>query len=175
MVLGSAHLEARYGDSMTHERRDRRGSPTPMIVTASLTTGIARVAKGMPAAVRLVDLVLRTDHPEWETTMYVGDVEYHRTKDGPYPSHQLRISVRPSSGYAALNYIDHADPHMPIANSFNPQLPPPDVRLIFNGTIGSVFPPTAAIPIERARVAVVEWLRTRKRPSCIAWQSFDNY
>lgn len=146
-----------------------------MIVTASLTTGIARVARGMPASVRLVDLVLRTDHPEWETTMYVGDIEYHRTKDGPYPSHQMRISVRPASGYAALNYIDHNDPHMPIANSFNTHQPTPEVRLIFNGTTGSIFPPSAAIPIAHARTAMIEWLRTRKRPTCIAWQAFDNY
>jgi Immunity protein Imm1 len=146
-----------------------------MIVTASLTTGVARVANGMPAALQLVDLVFRTDHSEWETTMYVGDVEFHRTEDGPYPSHQLRISVRPATGYAALNYIDHDDPHMTIANSFNPQQPPPEVRLIFNGTSGSVFPLSAAIPIGHARAAVIEWLQTRKRPTCIAWQSFDNY
>jgi Immunity protein Imm1 len=146
-----------------------------MIVTASLTTGVARVADGMPAAIRLVDLVFRTHHSEWETTMYVGDVEFHRSRDGPYPSHQLRISVQPATGYSALNYIDHDDLHMTIANSFNPQQPPPEVRLIFNGTSGSVFPRSAAIPIGHARAAVIEWLRTRKRPTCIAWQSFDNY
>jgi hypothetical protein len=146
-----------------------------MIVTASLTTGVARVANGMPAALQLVDLVFRTDHSEWETTMYVGDVEFHRTEDGPYPSHQFRISVQPATGYAALNYIDHDDPHMTIANSFNPQQPPPEVRLIFNGTSGSVFPRSAAIPIRHARAAAIEWLQTRKRPTCIAWQSFDNY
>jgi hypothetical protein len=146
-----------------------------MIVTASLTTGVARVAHGMPAAVRLVDHVFRTEHVEWETTMYVGDVEFHRTKNGPYPSHQLRVSVRPATEFAALNYIDHDDPHMIIANSFNPQQPPPDLRLIFNGTTGSVFPRSAAIPIRHARRAVIEWLQTRKRPVCIAWQSFDNF
>ena len=118
-----------------------------MIVTASLTTGVARVAHGMPAAVQLVEYVFRTEHSEWETTMYGGDVEFHRTKDGPYPSHQLRISVQPATGFAALNYIDHDDPHMTIANSFHPQQPLPDVRLIFNGTIGSVFPRSAAIPV----------------------------
>jgi hypothetical protein len=110
-----------------------------MIVTASLTTGVARVADGMPAAIRLVDLVFRTHHFEWETTMYVGDVEFHRSRDGPYPSHQLRISVQPATGYAALNYIDHDDLHMTIANSFNPQQPPPEVRLIFNGLTDQFF------------------------------------
>jgi Immunity protein Imm1 len=146
-----------------------------MIVTASLTTGVARVAHGVPAAVQLVDFVFRTEHSEWETTMYVGDVEFHRGRNGPYPSHQLRVSVLPATGFAALNYIDHDDPHMVIANSFNPQQPPPDVRLIFNGTIGSVFPHSAAIPIRQARRAVIEWLHTRKRPVCVAWQSFDNF
>src|SRR3954447_3661739 len=151
------------------------GNPVRMIVTASLTTGVARVAHGMAAALLLVDYVFQTEHSEWETTMYIGDAEFHRTSDGPFPSHQLRITARPSTGFAALNYIDHDDPHMTIANSFNPQQPPPDVRLIFNGTTGSVFPRSAAIPIAHARAAVAEWLRTRKRPTCIAWQSFDNY
>lgn len=151
------------------------GNLVRMIVTASLTTGVARVAHGMAAALQLTDLVFRTEHTEWETTMSIGDVEFHKSSDGPYPAHQLRISARPSIGLAALNYIDHDDSHMTIANSFNPEQPPPDVRLIFNGTTGSVFPPSAAIPIDLARAAVAEWLRTRRRPTCIAWQSFDNY
>jgi hypothetical protein len=79
-----------------------------VIVTASLTTGIARVSHGIIASAQLVDEIFRTDHVEWETTLHVGDVEFHCTKDGPFPNHQLRISVRPSVGYAALNYMDHA-------------------------------------------------------------------
>jgi len=55
-----------------------------VIVTASLTTGIARVSHGTTAAEQLVDEVFRTDHVEWETTLYVGDVEFHCTKDGSY-------------------------------------------------------------------------------------------
>jgi hypothetical protein len=90
-----------------------------MIVTASLTTGVARVARGMTDAVRLIDEILRMDHAEWETTLFIGDVESHRTKDGPFPNHQLRISVHPSDGLAAINYMDHDDPLMPIANSFS--------------------------------------------------------
>jgi hypothetical protein len=97
-----------------------------MIVTASLTTGIACVAHGITASADLVDEVVKTDHVEWETTMYVGDVEFHCTKDGPFPNHQLRLSVRPSVGYAALNYMDHDDAQMPIANSFNPKRPLPE-------------------------------------------------
>ena len=146
-----------------------------MIVTASLTTGIARVAHGITASEDLVNELVRTDHVEWETTMYVGDVEFHCTKDGPFPNHQLRLSVRPSVGYAALNYMDHDDAQMPIANSFNPERPLPDVHLIFNGSTGSVFPRAAAIPIVDARTALVEWLETRKRPTCIEWRPFDAY
>jgi hypothetical protein len=146
-----------------------------VIVTASLTTGVARVTHGMPDSVRLVDEILTLEHLEWETTLSVGDVEFHRTKDGPFPNHQLRISVRPSVGLAALNYMDHDDPHMPIANSFNPKRPLPDVDLIFNGATGAVFPRTAAIPVADARRALTEWLQTQKRPTCIEWRPYDSY
>jgi hypothetical protein len=156
------------------EVHDNDGWPS-VIVTASLTTGIARVTHGITASSQLVDEVLRTDHVEWETTMYVGDVEFHCTKDGPFPNHQLRISVRPSAGYAALNYMDHDDPQIPIANSFNPRRSLPGVRLIFNGSTGSVFPLSAAIPIADARKALAEWLTTRRRPTCIEWRPYDGY
>ncbi|MEV5712427.1 Imm1 family immunity protein [Amycolatopsis mediterranei] len=129
----------------------------------------------MPESTELVDEILRSDHVDWETTLIVGDVEFHRSKDGPYPDHQLRISVRPSAGFAALNYMDNNDPVMPIANSFNPKRPLPDVNLIFNGTTGAIFPRTAAIPIEDARAALIEWLETRKRPTCIEWRPYDSY
>ena len=156
------------------EVHDNDGRPF-VIVTASLTTGIARVSHGTTAAEQLVDEVFRTDHVEWETTLYVGDVEFHCTKDGPFPNHQLRVSVRPSAGCAALNYMDHDDPQMPIANSFNPRPSLAGVRLIFNGSTGSVFPPSAAIPIADARKALAEWLTTRRRPSCIEWRPYDGY
>lgn len=106
----------------------------------------------MRAAVRLVDEILTTEHTDWETTLMVGEVEFHSTRNGPFPNHQLRISVRPSTGYAALNYMDHDDPHLTIANSYNPTRPLPAVYLIFNGTTGAVFPRTAAIPIANAHV-----------------------
>jgi hypothetical protein len=146
-----------------------------VILTASLTTGVARVTHGTPESVRLVDEILMTDHTEWETTLFVGDVEFHRTKDGPFPNHQLRISARPTTGFAALNYMDHDDPQMPIANSYNPRRPLPGVDLIFNGTTGSVFPRAAAIPIADARKALIEWLETWKRPTCIEWRPYDAY
>jgi hypothetical protein len=146
-----------------------------MILTASLTTGVARVAHGMLASVRLIDEILTTDHVEWETTLSVGDVEFRHTKDGPFPNHQFRISVRPSAGFAALNYMDHDDPEMPIANSFNAKRPLPAVDLIFNGTTGSVFPRTAVIPVTDARRAFIEWLETWKRPTCIEWRPYDTY
>jgi len=145
-----------------------------MIVTASLTTGVARVARGVTASGYLIGEILRTDHFDWETTLSIGDVEFHSTREGPFPNHQLRISVQPSAGYAALNYMDHDDPRMSIANSYNPKRPLPKVRLIFNGSTGSMFPRTAAIPITDARDALTEWLITRKRPTCIEWRPFDN-
>lgn len=151
------------------------GAVASMIVTASLTTGVARVTLGTHECVRLIDEILRLDHVDWETTLSVGDVEFHRTKDGPFPNHQLRISVRPSVGFAALNYMDHDDPQMPIANSFNPKRPLPEIDLIFNGTTGSVFPRAALIPVADARRALIEWLETRKRPTCIDWRPYDSY
>ena len=151
------------------------GGTKTMIVTASLTTGVARVTHGPSESLRLIDEILRTEHIEWETTVSVGDVEFHRTKHGPFPNHQLRISVRPSAGVAALNYTDHDDPLMPIANSFNPDGPSFNVNLIFNGSTGSVFPRSAVIPIEAARKALIQWLNTRKRPTCIEWQPYDSY
>lgn len=145
------------------------------MVTASLTTGVARVTTGLSESTRLVDEILQTEHLEWETTLAIGDVEFHWDRTGPFPNHQLRISVRPSLGYAALNYMDHDDPEFPIVNSFNPRRPLPDVYLIFNGTTGLVFPQAAAIPIPDARSALIEWLHTRKRPTCIEWRPFDTY
>lgn len=130
----------------------------------------------MPASVQLVDEVLTINHADWETTLLVGDGEFHRSKEeGPFPNHQLRISVRPSANVAAINYMDHDDTRMPIANSYNPRRPLPEVDLIFNGHTQSVFPRTAAIPIENARAALHEWLETRKRPTCIEWRPYDAY
>lgn len=146
-----------------------------MIVTAVLTTGVVTVTHGLEKSTRLVDEVLRANHVKWETTMFVGDAEVRSTKDGPQPNHQLRVSVRPSSGLAALNYMDHDDLEMVIANSYNPARPLPEVDLIFNGETGAVFPRTAAIPIADARAAMVEWIETRRRPTCIEWRPYDNY
>jgi hypothetical protein len=106
--------------------RQHKESERP-ILTASLTTGVARVTHGMQASIRMIDEILTIDHVTWETTLYVGDVEYHSTKHGPYPNHQLRISVRPSAGFAAINYTDHDDPEISVANSYNPKRPLPEV------------------------------------------------
>lgn len=71
--------------------------------------------------------------------------------------------------------MDHDDPQISIANSFNPKHPLPGVDLIFNGTAGAVFPRTAMISITDARNALIEWLETRKRPPCIEWRPYDSY
>jgi hypothetical protein len=149
--------------------------PERLILTASLTTGVARVTHGMQESIRLIEEILTIDHLHWETTLMVGEVEFHQTKRGPFPNHQLRISVRPAAGFAALNYIDHDDPHMSIANSYNPKRSLRDIDLVFNGETGSVFPRTAAIPIVDARNALTEWLETWRRPTCIAWHPYDAY
>ena len=145
-----------------------------MILTASLTNGIARVAHGPQEALQLIDFILRTEHTEWETTLAIGEVEYHTTSQGPFPNHELRISVSPRAGLAALNYMDN-DAEESIMNSFNPAHPLPDVDLIFSGSTGSVFPRTAAIPIKYAREALLEWIETWRRPTCIQWQPYDSY
>lgn len=149
--------------------------PERLVLTASLTTGVACVAHGMREAVALIDEILTLDHTDWETILLVGDVEFHQTAEGPYPDHQMRVSVRPSAGYAALNYTDNNDPTMSIANSYNPRRPLSGIYLIFNGETGTVFPQTATIPIADARNALHEWLRTRQRPTCIEWRPYDQY
>src|SRR3954465_11488898 len=111
-----------------------------MIVTASLTSGNARAVHGMRAATELISEIITLDHTDWETTLSVGDVEYRTTRDGPYPNHQMRISVRPTTGLSALNYTDHDDIAMPMANSYNPNPSLPAVDLVFNGATGTVFP-----------------------------------
>jgi Immunity protein Imm1 len=145
------------------------------ILTATLTTGVARVTRGLSESISLIDEILTLEHIHAETTLLVGDVEFHQTREGPYPSSQMRVSARPSTGYAALNYADHNDPDLFIANSYNPRRPVRDVFLIFNGTLGTVFPPTAAIPIADTRDALNEWLHTRRRPTRIEWRPYDAY
>jgi hypothetical protein len=98
--------------------------PERLTLTASLTIGVARVTHGMQASVNTID------HVDWETTLTVGDVEFRSTTEGPFPKHRLRISARPSAGLAALNYTDHDDPQMSIANSYNPKRPLPETDLI---------------------------------------------
>lgn len=147
--------------------------PANLVVTATLTTGVARVAHGLSDADALIDEILTLDHPDWETILWVGDVEFRPSADGQFPDQQMRISARPSTGYAALNHADNTDPELAIANSYNPRRPLPDVYLLFNGETGAVFPRAAAIPIADARQAMREWLRTRQRPTCIHWRPYD--
>ncbi|WP_352231593.1 Imm1 family immunity protein [Actinokineospora sp. NBRC 105648] len=148
------------------------------VLTALLAYGhthddVARVARGMPECRRLIEEILSLDHVRSETTLSVGDVEFHQNKNGPFPNHQFRVSVRPQAGCAALNYMDNDDAEMPVANSYNPRKSVPDVILIFNGSTGLTFPRSAIISITDARRALLEWLQTRKRPTCIEWRPYD--
>lgn len=149
--------------------------PDRLILTASLTSGVARVAHGIGESTALINEILNLEHMDWETTVAIGDVEFHQSSEGPYPDHQMRVSAQPSTGFAALNYTDNNDPTMSIANSYNPKRPLPEVYLVFNGSTGSVFPRSAAIPIADARSALSEWLRIRRRPTCIEWRPYDIY
>ncbi|GAA3847062.1 hypothetical protein GCM10022243_11450 [Saccharothrix violaceirubra] len=148
-----------------------------MIVTASLTTGIVTVLRGEEAFCEFAEKLLITPHPMWESVMSIGDQEYFAEPltGGPVPNHQLRISVDPVAGFAALNYCDHDDDAMPLANSYNPGHPSPQVDLIFSGATGAVFPRSAAVPIEDARKALHEWFRTGLRPRCIKWRPYDQF
>ncbi|WP_410664265.1 Imm1 family immunity protein [Amycolatopsis sp. lyj-84] len=147
-----------------------------LVVTASLSSGVGRVTRGMATSVALIEEILTIEHISSETTLSIGDIEFYGSKEyGPFPNHQFRVSVRPSIGFAALNYMDHDDKEMPVANSFNPRRPLPEANLIFNGVISSMFPRTAAIPVSDARSALLEWLGTRTRPTCISWVPFDQY
>lgn len=146
-----------------------------MIVTATLTTQIGRVARGIIECTQLIDQVLKIEHTEWETLLYIGDEQYYSESKGPYPNHQLRVSASPMRGVAALNYTDHDDPMMTIANSINVGGLSYAVDLVFNGDTGAVFPQSAVIPIEDAHAALVEWISTRKRPKCIEWVPYDKY
>lgn len=67
----------------------RREQPERLVLTASLTTEVGRVAHGIREATRLVDEILKLDHTDWETTLAIGDVEFHQTADGPFPSLDL--------------------------------------------------------------------------------------
>lgn len=144
-----------------------------MVVTALLTTGAVRVTHGMTECAALIEEILVLDHLDQETVLWIGDVEFHSSKEGPYPNCQMRVSTRPSLQVAALNYTDHDDPTISLVNSFNPKADLPEVYLIFNGDTGAVFPQSALIPIADARIGLLEWLRTRSLPTCIEWRPFD--
>src|SRR3954467_15104834 len=105
-----------------HPRNQQQERP---IVTAVLTSGVARVTHGMRESEDLIDEILTLDHDSWETILSVGDVEFYQTKDGPFPNHKMIVSVKPSRGYAALSYIDNDDPKVTAANSYNPRRPLP--------------------------------------------------
>jgi hypothetical protein len=144
-----------------------------MVVTALLTTGAVRVTHGTAECTALVEEILALDHVNQETILWVGDVEFHSSKKGPYPNHQMRVSVRPSAECAALSYTDHDDPIVSLVNSFNPGPDLPEVYLIFNGETGDVFPQSAVIPIAQARTTLLEWLRTRSLPTNIEWRPIE--
>ncbi|WP_394622089.1 Imm1 family immunity protein [Lentzea sp. JNUCC 0626] len=135
---------------------------------------MAVVTHGETRSFELIDAVLSMDHDTWETILYVGSEEFRQTEGGPYPNHQLRISVNPRRGYAAINFQDHDDPALPNANSFNPEPTPADLFLVFSGNTGAVFPSSAAIEVEQARAALRQFVVTRKRPTNIQWRPYGS-
>jgi hypothetical protein len=167
---GVATVEVPHDPRQAEVRDPMTPQHQRLTLTASLTTDVARVTHGLRESAQLIDEVLALEHEVWESVLYVGEVEYHQTPDGPIPNHQMRVSARPSAGYAALNYTDNDDSEMTNVISYNRQPPSPDVFLVFNGETGSVFPSAAAIPIPDARDALNEWLHTWRRPTCIEWR-----
>jgi hypothetical protein len=147
--------------------------PKSVVITASLTTGAVRVTHGFPQCQALIEEVLTLDHADQETILWIGDVAYYSSKEGPFPNQQMRVSVKPSAKCAALSYTDHDNPTASIVNSFNSGPDMPEVLLIFNGDTGDVFPQSAVIPIVDARTALLEWLRTRSLPTSVAWRPLD--
>lgn len=142
-----------------------------LVVTASLTSDVARVTHGMRPSIDLIDEILGLDHKNWESILYVGDIEYFASpKEGPYPNNQMRVSARPSVGVAALHYSDHDDSEMSAGYSYATSPPDERIFLVFNGETGRLFPQSAIIPIVDARAALIEWVRTRARPRCIEWR-----
>ena len=97
--------------------------PERPIVTAVLTSGVARVTHGRRESEDLIDEILMLDHEDWESILSVGDVEFHQTTQRPFPNHKMIVSVKPSRGYAALSYIDNDDPNVTAANSYNSRRP----------------------------------------------------
>lgn len=148
--------------------------PEHVVVTALLTTSTVRVADGIERCAALIEEILTLDHVDQETILWVGDEEFHRSKEGPFPNHLMRASVKPSAGRAALSYTDHDDPTASMVNSFNPDPVSSEVYLIFNGDTGDVFPQSAVISIVDARTALLEWVRMRSRPTCIEWRPFEH-
>ena len=69
--------------------------PEVLVLTASLTSGVARVTHGLRESVALIDEILTLNHTDWETTLAAGDVAFYQDGDGPFPNHQMRVSVNP--------------------------------------------------------------------------------
>lgn len=148
--------------------------PAPTIVTALLMNETVRVTHTMRDGVALIEEILSLEHTNQESSLWVGDVEYHSSGDGPYPNHLMRVSARPSIGCAALSYTDQEDPASTVVHSFNSGQDLPETFLIYNGNTGAVFPHWAAIPVTHARNALLEWLRTRSLPTCINWRPHNH-
>lgn len=144
----------------------------PLVLTASLTSGVARVTHGMRDSIALVEEILALNHTIWESTLSVGDEEYYQGRDGPFPNHQMRVSVLPNVDAAALNYMRNDVPKVPYVNSYNPHSSDIRVDLIFNGRTGRIFPRWAVISVGDARLALHEWLQTRRLPTCIEWRPY---
>ncbi|MCP2333568.1 Immunity protein Imm1 [Actinoalloteichus cyanogriseus DSM 43889] len=122
----------------------------------------------------LARLVVDEPHPDWASLLYVCD---HRVADDVRgPDWQLRVSTDPARGIGAMNWIgpvpsDELGPW----DTFNPFADPQAQPILFDGSVPSYFPPSAALPIEDVRRAVAEHLCTGLRPECVRWQPGDRF
>jgi immunity protein Imm1 of predicted polymorphic toxin system len=96
-----------------------------------------------------------------------------RVEGGPaFPSGRLRVSTRPIDGWGALNYMD-ARPGVEdgdLVDSFNPDADPDTPPVVFDPEGDLWFPASASLPLNEVREAVIEYMRTGARPTCVQWQ-----
>ncbi|WP_086821620.1 Imm1 family immunity protein [Allokutzneria sp. NRRL B-24872] len=115
-------------------------------------------------------LVVDVAHPGWASLLYLWDrpcrsVAHHHVEDNVYPEHQMRVYTDPAAGWGAINFLDETSSW----DTHNAE-PPADLELWFDPAGGSLFPATAAVPLDAVRVAVAEFTATGQRPKSIHWQ-----
>jgi predicted ATPase len=160
IALGTAQMSGRY---------EQACEALEVLGQRERQRDLAAAEEAFTAALRLAD---QHDLPLWRVRVLheLGTIDLI----GGGPLDRLAQARQAALAAGALATAATVSLQMS-AWSSNHAEPLPEVRLIFNGSIGSMFPRTAAIPIASTREALDEWLATRKRPTCIEWRPFDEY